>query len=94
MPFPLDAQPSTLYGDAAETAKLSTRPLVALTSEDGLAPEELAEALGLSVTKTEYLLDLLKEKELVGSRDYVGRPSEFYLKKGGRKHLIERGLTS
>jgi hypothetical protein len=47
-----------------------------------------------SVTKAQHLLDLLEERRFVGSVDYVGRSSEYYVDKPGRKYLVERGLVA
>lgn len=53
---------------------------------------ELAASLNIQVQKTIYFLELLIEQELADRHLFVSRPSEWYLTKGGRKLLVDRGL--
>jgi hypothetical protein len=88
------AAPAAEATPAGEIPKDAENILVALSAEDGLTPEDLAEGMKCSVTKAQYLLDLLEEHHFVGSADYAGRSSEYYVDKLGRKYLVERGLIT
>ncbi|HMS40117.1 MAG TPA: hypothetical protein PKE69_07830 [Pyrinomonadaceae bacterium] len=62
--------------------------------EDGLIASQIAYDTHIPEPKTEYLLDLLKEKEFVSFVIHQDIGTQYYINKNGRKYLFESAKLS
>lgn len=66
--------------------------LLLLTKTEEATAHQIAYKLQYDLTKTEYWLECLCDKDMVYFSLVMNKPTAYYLVKGGRKHLVVNGI--
>ena len=84
-----------LFKEPGGLSKEQVAILTVLARNPGASPtaSELASLMGENQTRTQYHLDGLKKRGLIGHRQlYASRPTTYYLTEAGRAYVVENNL--
>jgi predicted transcriptional regulator len=87
-----EAEEAKVSSDAFGEEIISVLTMISRWDYGESTVTELASSFNVSEERMKYYLDILQEQKLIDFSAALGRKTFYYLTKGGRKFLIEKGL--